>query len=165
MDVEEVARISVDCGLRVHKALGPGMLESAYEAVLAYVLADRGLLVERQRLVPIRFENLIIDDGFRADLIIEGCLLIELKAIDRLAPVHGKQVLTYLRFLKMPVGLLMNFGAATFREGLQRIVNRYDAPESSPLSVNQNSSRTSRSSRETSLPLSHTVVPPKSAPQ
>lgn len=122
-DVEELARVAVDCGLEVHRELGPGLLESAYEAVLAALLAQRGLRVERQKRVPIRFRNLIIDDGFRADLIIEAKLLIELKAIDKLTALHGKQVFTYLRFLDMPLGLLMNFGAATFREGLRRIVS------------------------------------------
>ncbi len=137
MDVEELSQIAVDCGLRVHKGLGPGLLESAYEAVLAELLVRRGLFVERQKLIPIRFENLEIDAGFRADLLIEGKLLIELKAIEKTAPVHGKQVLTYLRFLDLPVGLLMNFGADTFREGLRRIVNNHQNTARSSLRVNQ----------------------------
>ena len=101
------------------------MLESAYEAVLANVLVKRGLSVERQKIIPIHFDDLTIDDGFRADLLVDGKLLIELKSIEKLAPVHGKRVLTYLRFLNLPVGLLMNFGAPTFREGLRRIVNQH----------------------------------------
>ncbi len=137
MDVEDIAAIAVDCGLKVHQGLGPGLLESAYEAVLANVISKRGLSVERQRIIPICFDDLIIDDGFRADLLIEGKLLIELKSIERLAPVHGKQVLTYLRFLNLPVGLLMNFGAPTFREGLRRIVNQHVNTSSSPLRVNR----------------------------
>ena len=137
MDVEEVASIAVDCGLKVHQGLGPGLLESAYEAVLANVITKRGLSVERQKIIPIHFDDLIIDDGFRADLLIEGKLLIELKSIERLVPVHGKQVLTYLRFLNLPVGLLMNFGAPTFREGLRRIVNQHVNTSSSPLRVNK----------------------------
>ena len=137
MDVEDVAAIAVDCGLKVHQGLGPGLLESAYEAVLANVIAKRGLSVERQKIIPIYFDDLIVDDGFRADLLIDGKLLIELKSIERLAPVHGKQVLTYLRFLNLPVGLLMNFGAPTFREGLRRIVNQHVNTSASPLRVNK----------------------------
>lgn len=137
MDVEDIATVAVDCGLKVHQGLGPGLLESAYEAVLANVIAKRGLSVERQRIIPIYFDDLIIDDGFRADLMIEGKLLIELKSVERLAPVHGKQVITYLRFLNLPVGLLMNFGAPTFREGLRRIVNQHVNTSSSPLRINR----------------------------
>lgn len=120
-----MAAIAVDCGLKIHRELGPGLLESAYEAVLEHGLARRGLAVERQKLVPIRFEGLVVEGGFRADLLVEGCLLIELKSIERLAPIHGKQVLTYLRFLDLSLGLLMNFGGETFKEGLRRIVNNH----------------------------------------
>lgn len=137
MDVENIAAIAIDCGLDIHRRLGPGLLESAYEAVLAYSLERRGLTVERQKLVAIRFESLVIDGGFRADLVVERTLLIELKSIDRLAPVHGKQVLTYLRFLELPVGLLMNFGGATFKEGLKRIVNHHIPSVESALRINQ----------------------------
>ena len=137
MDVEEIAAIAVDCGLKVHQGLGPGMLESAYEAIMSAVLISRGLIVERQKIIPIRFNDLIVDDGFRADLVVEGKLLIELKSVERLAPVHGKQVLTYLRFMDLPVGLLMNFGAATFREGLRRIVNQHVDTGSSRLRINR----------------------------
>ena len=83
------------------------------------------MVVERQKTIAIRFDGVQVDAGFRADLIVEGALLIELKSIDRLAPVHGKPVLTYLRFLELPVGLLMNFGGETFKEGLRRIVNNH----------------------------------------
>lgn len=125
MGVDKLAAVAVDCGLYVHRRIGPGLLESAYEAVLAHELGRRGLIVERQKLIAIRIDDVVIDAGFRADLIVEGRLLIELKSIDRLAPVHAKQVLTYLRFLELPVGLLMNFGGETFKEGLRRIVNNH----------------------------------------
>jgi GxxExxY protein len=125
MDVERVAAVTIDCGFQIHSTLGPGLLESAYEAVLAHALERRGLKVERQRMIPITFEGLVVEGGFRADLLVNRCLLIELKSIDRLAPVHGKQVLTYLRFLDLSLGLLMNFGGATFKEGLRRIVNNH----------------------------------------
>lgn len=121
----------------MHQALGPGLLTSAYEAVFAAALERRGLSVERQKLIPIHFEDLIIVGGFRADIIVDGKLLIELKSVERLARVHGKQVLTYLRFLDLPLGLLMNFGADTFREGLRRIVNHHTDIEVSPLRVNR----------------------------
>lgn len=125
-DVERIASIAVDCGFKIHEGLGPGLLESVYEAVLAQSLARRGLFVERQKPIPIRFDNLIIDEGFRADLLVEGALLIELKCTERFAPVHAKQLLTYLRLMDLPLGLLMNFGAATFREGIKRVVNGHE---------------------------------------
>ena len=123
MEIERLATIAVDCGFRVHEGLGPGLLESVYEAVLAYSLGRRGLAVERQRSVPIRLEGVILDEGFRADLLVEGKLLIELKSVERTAPVHGKQLLTYLRLMDLPLGLLMSFGAATFKEGIKRVAN------------------------------------------
>lgn len=122
-DIERIASLAVDCGFRIHEGLGPGLLESVYEAVLAQGLARRGLSVERQKPIPIRFDGLIIDEGFRADLLVEGKLLIELKCTERFALVHTKQLLTYLRLMDLPLGLLMNFGAATFREGIKRVVN------------------------------------------
>ena len=135
MDVEALARIAVDCGFKLHEGLGPGLLESVYEAVLAQSLAKRGLLVERQKPVPIRFDSLIIEEGFRADLLVEDRLLIELKSVERIAPVHGKQVLTYLRLMNLPLGLLMNFGAATFREGIKRVANNHDDAISARLAI------------------------------
>jgi GxxExxY protein len=121
VEIEELATIAVDCGFKLHQRLGPGLLESVYEAVLADNLARRGVAVERQKPVPILFDGIRINEGFRADLLLEGALLVELKSVERIAPVHGKQVLTYLRLLDLPLGLLMNFGAATFREGIKRI--------------------------------------------
>ena len=128
------------------------MLESAYEAVLAHLLTGRGLSVERQKLIPLHYAGLVIDQGFRADLVVEGRLLIELKAVERLSLVHGRQVLTYLKFMNLPIGLLMNFSTEKFRDGLRRIVNNHVDTTNSRLAINQTSSRTfapSRSSRET----------------
>jgi len=113
----------MDCGLSIHRDLGPGLLESAYEVLLAESLLQRGLRVERQKAVPLIYNNIRIDDAFRADLLVESQLLIELKSVETLAPVHSKQVLTYLRLLDLPLGLLMNFGAATFKEGVHRVLN------------------------------------------
>lgn len=134
---EELSRIVVDCGYRIHVEVGPGLLESVYEAVLSKLLSDRGLRVERQKAIPIQVMGLSLDEGFRADLLVEDVLLVELKSVENLAPVHSKQVLTYLRLLKLPLGLLMNFGTATFKEGCKRIVNGEQDFVSSCLRVNQ----------------------------
>ena len=123
---------------RLHIEAGPGLLESVYEVVLAKMLAEQGLAVKRQVPVPIRLMDLTFDEGFRADLLVEDTLLVELKSVENLAAVHSKQVLTYLRLLKLPLGLLINFGAPTFKEGCKRIVNGPQSFVSSRLRVNQN---------------------------
>jgi len=122
-DIEELARIAIDCGLHIHKELGPGLLESVYEMLLAERLSRSGYMVERQTLLPVEFDGLKLPEGYRVDLLVDGKLIIEVKSVERIAPVHSKQLLTYIRLARQPVGLLMNFGGATFREGLQRIVN------------------------------------------
>jgi GxxExxY protein len=122
--IEELARIAVDSGLRLHKELGPGLLESVYEAIMAERLRRSGYHVARQQVLPIHFDGVSLAEGFRVDLLVEGKLIIEIKSCERLAPVHSKQLLTYLRLARQPVGLLMNFGGETFREGLKRVVNR-----------------------------------------
>jgi iron complex transport system substrate-binding protein len=127
-DLEDLARVAMDCGFKLHTAIGPGLLESVYEACLFQSLARRGLYVERQRAVPIRYEGVLLDEGFRVDLLVEGQLLIELKSTEAHAPVHAKQVITYLRLMNLPLGLLMNFGAATFKEGVRRLANNYYPP-------------------------------------
>lgn len=137
-DIESVASVAVDCGFHIHKELGPGLLESVYEAVLYAALSERGLAVQRQRPVPISFRGVVLNEGFRADLIVENSLIIEVKSVEKNAPVHAKQLLTYLRLLEQPLGLLMNFGCETFREGVKRVVNRHDNFAPSRLCVNQN---------------------------
>ena len=122
-DIDEITGEIVDTAYRLHSHLGPGLLESVYEAVLARRLEQRGLRVERQKPISFEFDGLRFEEGFRADLIVEERVLIELKSIEKLAPVHSKQVLTYLRLLNLPVGFLMNFGEAHLRDGLKRIVN------------------------------------------
>jgi GxxExxY protein len=136
-ELEEYARLAVDCGLQIHRELGPGLLESVYEAVLQASLVQAGVTVERQKLIDIEFRGRLLREGFRADLLVGGTLLIEVKSVERFAPVHGKQLLTYLRLTKRPLGLLMNFGAPTFREGLKRVVNNHLDIASSPLRVNR----------------------------
>ena len=123
MGVEDIARIAVDCGFKIHHGLGPGLLESVYEALLEQSLVRRGLVVERQRPIPISFDGVAVDEGFRADLLVEGTLLIELKSVERIAPVHLKQVLTYLRLMDKRLGLLINFGESLIKNGIKRIVN------------------------------------------
>jgi GxxExxY protein len=124
-DLEELAKAAVDCGFRIHKELGPGPLESVYEAILADGLNRIGLFVERQKPLPISFEGVQINEGYRVDLLIEGRLIVEIKSFERLVPVHGKQLLTYLRLAQQPLGLLMNFGGETFKEGVRRVANNY----------------------------------------
>ena len=151
MNVEELSAVAVDCGLRVHKDLGPGMLESAYEAVLAHLLIQKGLSIERQKIIPITYHGLVVEQGFRADIIVENRLLIELKAVARLSLVHSRQVRTYLKFTGLTVGLLMNFSSEKFTDGLTRIVNNHADTQNSLLNINQAPSRPfapSRPSRE-----------------
>jgi GxxExxY protein len=122
-DIEDVVSIAIDCGFHLHKELGPGVLESVYEAVLAEPLKRCGLSVERQKALPILFDGVALAEGFRVDLLVDGQLIIEVKSVERLSPLHSKQLLTYIRLANQPVGLLMNFGSETFREGVRRIVN------------------------------------------
>ena len=123
MEIEELARQTIDCGFRIHKQLGPGLLESVCETILAAALVKSGLKVERQRPIPIVFDGIVIVDACRADIVVEDTLIVEVKSLERLAPVHSKQLLTYVRLMEQPVGLLMNFGCETFREGVKRVVN------------------------------------------
>ena len=125
--LEEIATISVDCGFHLHRDIGPGLLESAYEILLCESLKEKGLSVERQKIIPITFKGRVLDEAFRADLVVENQILIELKSTERYAPVHAKQVITYLRLMDLPLGFLMNFGAATFKNGVKRIANDYYA--------------------------------------
>jgi GxxExxY protein len=136
-NVEEISALVVDCGYKLHVEAGPGLLESVYEVVLARMLEEQGLAVRRQVPVPIQIMGLKFDEGFRADLLVEDRFLIELKSVERLLPVHSKQVLTYLRLLTLPLGLLINYGAPTFREGVHRIANHHQDLMSSRLRVNQ----------------------------
>ena len=124
-DLEDCASIAVDVGLKMHRDLGPGMLESVYEGIMAGQLQKRGLTVERQRPIAIEYDGMVFQEGFRADLLVGGKLIIEIKSVEQMAAVHGRQLLTYLRMSKLTLGLLMNFGAPTFREGLRRIVNNH----------------------------------------
>jgi len=122
-DLEELAAQAIECAFSIHRDLGPRLLESCYEILLAAMLARAGLAVERQRLVDIEYKGISVREAFRADLIVERRLIIEVKAVDRLAAIHSRQVLTYLKLLDLPLGLIMNFGGGTFHEGLKRVAN------------------------------------------
>jgi iron complex transport system substrate-binding protein len=125
--LEELARIVVDCGYQLHRAFGPGLLESAYELLFCAELTGRRLSFECQLPVPVEHSGVLIENAFRADILVEGCLLVELKSTEAHAPVHAKQLLTYLRLMKLPLGLLINFGAASYKDGVRRIANDYFA--------------------------------------
>jgi GxxExxY protein len=124
-DVEQLVKAVIDTGLKLHIDLGPGLMESVYEAVLASRLEKLGMRVARQMPIRIEADGLVFPDAFRADLVVENILLIELKSVENLMPVHAKQVLTYLRLANFPIGLLMNFGADRFKDGLKRLVNNH----------------------------------------
>jgi iron complex transport system substrate-binding protein len=126
-----------DCGIRLHQDLGPGLLESVYELLLAAMISERGVIVHRQKPIHIEYRGLEFKDAFRIDILLENTLIIEIKSIEHCGPVHSKQLLTYLRLTRQPLGLLMNFGAATFREGLKRVVNQHTEFGSSRLRVHQ----------------------------
>lgn len=122
-DIEAIATQVVHAALTVHRALGPGLLESAYEDCLAIELVESGLQVERQKIVPLTYRGRTIDAAYRLDLIVEGQLLIEAKAVETLMPVHRVQVATYLRLLNLPLGLLINFNVPLIKDGIHRVLN------------------------------------------
>lgn len=119
----DIAASIVDAAYKVHRTLGPGLLESAYEAILVYELQQRGLSVAAQVPVPVVYESVKLDTGFRADLIVEGLVIIELKSVEKIVPVHKKQLLTYLRLAEKRLGLLINFGEELIKDGISRVVN------------------------------------------
>ena len=123
MRENEVAKIVVDASLKIHKALGPGLLESVYQSVRAYELRERGLRVETEVAIPIVYGQVKLDTAYRADLIVDGCVLLELKSIEKISTVHKKQLLTYLRLADIKLGLLINFGEELIKDGIHRVAN------------------------------------------
>ncbi len=123
MHENEIARQIVDAAYKIHTTLGPGLLESAYQATLVYELQRRGLHIEAEKPMPVVYEDIQLDIGFRADLIVEDKVIVELKSVEQIAPVHKKQLLTYLRLAGKRLGLLINFGAPLIKDGITRIVN------------------------------------------
>jgi iron complex transport system substrate-binding protein len=135
--LDDITGTVVDVALRIHRGLGPGLLESAYEVILAALLARRGLRVERQVPVDFSFEGIEFEQAFRVDLLVEDRVVVEVKSVERIARVHPKQVLTYLRLMNLRVGLLLNFGAPTMKEGTKRVVNELAPSDSPALRVNR----------------------------
>lgn len=126
MEENALAGLIMDASFQIHRELGPGLLESVYETVLFAQLTSMGLAVERQVPVPIRFQGIEFNEGFKADLIVGQKVIVELKSIERLQPVHAKQLLTYLRLTGCKLGLLINFGENLLKDGFKRVVNRLD---------------------------------------
>jgi iron complex transport system substrate-binding protein len=135
--LDDVTGGVIDAAAKIHKSPGPGLLESVYEAVLARDLERRGFHVESQKLISFEYDGMFFNEGFRIDLLVESCVVVELKSVEKLAPVHSKQLLTYLRLLNLRVGLLLNFGAPALKEGLHRIVDNLPRSASPRLRVNQ----------------------------
>jgi iron complex transport system substrate-binding protein len=123
VQLEKITGAIIEASILIHRRLGPGVFESVYETVLASMLTRRGLIIERQRLVGFTFDDMRFDQGFRVDLLVEGCVIVEVKSVDRVVAAHRKQLLTYLRLTNLRVGLLLNFGAETMKEGVTRVVN------------------------------------------
>ena len=137
MELDDITHSVVDASIGVHRDLGPGLLESVYEIVLAAELERRGLRVQRELPVSFSYRGMYFENAFRADLIVEERVIVEVKSVERLAPVYAKQLLTYLRLTNLRVGLLLNFGASTMKEGIKRIVNDLDPGASPRLRVNR----------------------------
>ena len=124
-NIDEISRDVLDLSIKLHSDLGPGLLESVYETVLAAKLAQLGYSVDRQKPIDINYDSLRFEAAFRIDLLVNERVLIEVKSVERLNAAHAKQLLTYLRLTDQPLGLLINFGGATLKEGFRRLVNNY----------------------------------------
>lgn len=138
-ELDDITGGIIDESLRIHRELGPGLLESVYEALLARALDKRGFLVERRKAIRFEYDGMVFEEGLRVDLIVDDRVIVELKSLEKLAHVHSKQLLTYLKLANKPVGLLINFGATTLKEGLHRIVNNLPPSASPRLRVNRSS--------------------------
>jgi GxxExxY protein len=123
MNANEASRVAVDAAIKVHSALGPGLLESVYEACLAHELTARGVRVERQLSLPVRYAETIVEVGLRIDLLVEQSLVLELKSVESLQPIHTAQLLTYLKLGNYPLGLLLNFNVVRMKDGIKRLAN------------------------------------------
>lgn len=122
--LNDITEAIIGAAIGVHRELGPGMLESAYEACLAYELIQRGFKIERQKELPLKYRDITLECGYRLDLLVEDSVIVEVKALDALHPVHEAQVLSYLRLSGCQVGLLINFNVKMFKTGIRRVVNR-----------------------------------------
>jgi GxxExxY protein len=138
MEINELTGIIIEESIKIHNDLGPGLLESVYEELLAYRLNKRGLAVRRQTPIPVYYEEVKMDIGFRSDLIINDKVIVELKSVETLAPVHPKVLLTYLKLTGITVGLLINFNEAFLKNGIKRVVNNFNSASSAPLRETKN---------------------------
>ena len=125
MELNELSRIALQCAFKVHADLGPGLLESAYEACTYYELCEAGLTVEKQKVLPVTYHNVKLDAGYRVDLLVEDSLILEIKAVKALDEVHFSQLLTYLKLADCKLGLLLNFNVKSLKLGIRRVVNGY----------------------------------------
>jgi GxxExxY protein len=128
MNLNAITGGIIDAAVSVHRELGPGLLESTYETCMAIELRARAIPFERQKMIPLCYRGVVIEPAYRVDFVVSRAVVVELKAVDRLAPVHTAQILTYLRLTRCPIGLLINFNAATLRAGVRRVVLGYDGP-------------------------------------
>lgn len=136
-NLDEITGAVIDASIELHRTFGPGLFESVYEAVLAHSLTQRGFHVERQKLIRLVVDDVIFEEAFRLDLLINESVIIELKSVEKLAAVHRKQLLTYLRLTDLRVGLLINFGESVLKDGIHRIVNKYPVTADSKLQINR----------------------------
>jgi GxxExxY protein len=123
MDENQISKVIVDCCYKIHTRLGPGLLESVYLEILIYELKKLGLKCEKEVGIPVHYEDIKLDLGFRADVIVENLVIVELKAVEKIMPVHKKQLMTYLRLTRMKLGLLANFNVNLIKDGIERVVN------------------------------------------
>ncbi|MDP4115468.1 MAG: GxxExxY protein [Bacteroidota bacterium] len=124
MDINEITNLIIGCAIDVHKILGPGLLESAYEECLCFELENKGLFIERQKQLPVVYKGIHIDYGYRMDVVVENEVVIELKSVEVLLPVHSAQILTYLKLAEKKVGLLINFNVSVLKDGIKRHINK-----------------------------------------
>ncbi len=122
MNVEDVFKMVLDCSFKVHSALGPGLLESAYEECLYYELSQLGLKVEKQKPLPLVYREVKLDAGYRVDLLVESCVIVELKSVETISDVHLAQILTYLKLSNCKLGLLVNFNVKHLKDGIKRVI-------------------------------------------
>jgi GxxExxY protein len=123
MTEDELSHIVIGCAIKIHRALGPGLLESAYQECLLYELTKQGLRVEKEKPLPLVYEQVKLDCGYRVDLLVEEKLIVEVKAVETIHPIHLAQVLTYLRLSKRKLGLLINFNVTLLKHGIKRVIN------------------------------------------
>ncbi len=140
MEIEHICSLVVDAAFKLHKDIGPGLLESAYETILAAKLEDMGLGVDRQVPIDIQYDQVHLPAAFRVDLLVEKRIIIEIKSVEKTLPVHAKQVITYLRLTNLTHGFVINFGTPMFKDGIKRLLNDRPSSVSSCLRANQNGS-------------------------